>query len=105
VDLPVLNDGNYYLHDDLQRFEHFKQSMWDYTDNYHQVMLQIRTAYVRTYDMDTVQTIIDEVENMEGTERLAMMRNMIHLNQVPPMIVANMDDFDKYQRLLIAIKK
>ena len=73
VDLPVLNDGNYYLHDDLQRFERFKQSMRDCTNNYQQVLLQIRAAYAHTYDMDTMQTIIDEVENMEDTERLVMM--------------------------------
>jgi hypothetical protein len=45
LNLPVLNDGNYYLHDDVQRFEHFKQSMRDYTDNYQQVLLQIRAGY------------------------------------------------------------
>jgi hypothetical protein len=54
---------------------------------------------VNTCDVATVETIIDEVENMGGTERVAMMRNVIHLKQVPPMIVANMDYFDKYQRL------
>ena len=54
-------------------------------------LVQIRAAYVHTYGLETVQTIIAEVENMEDTERLAMMRNMIHLNQVPPTIMANMD--------------
>jgi hypothetical protein len=79
--------------------EQFKQSMRDRVDDFQPMLMKVMMTTVNTSDMATVETIIDEVENMDGRERMAMVRNMIHLNQVPPMIVANMDYFDKYQRL------
>ena len=35
---------------------------------------------------------------MDGPMRLKMMRNMVHLNQVPPLVMAGIDYFDKFQR-------
>ena len=47
---------------------------------------------------DTMDTIIEEVGNLGGPERLQMMRNMMHLNQVSPLVMAGIDYFDKFQR-------
>jgi acyl-CoA-binding protein len=69
---------------DLQPFALFKQSVQGNTNQHMPGLVQIRAAYVHTYDLETVQTIIAKVENMEDTERLTMLWNMIHLNQMPP---------------------
>ena len=129
--MPILDNGNYFLNDDLDHVlypspaemrpfapvtvhdqkqlikratwehEQFKQSMRGRVpaNDLQPVLMKIMMTTVNTCDVATVETIIDEVENMGGTECVEMMRNMIHLNQVPPMIAANMDYFDKYQRL------
>ena len=52
---------------------------------------------VNYYNVNTVETIVyedHEVKNLDDAERMARIRNMIHLNQVSPMIAANMDYFD-----------
>jgi hypothetical protein len=51
--------------------------------------IKIMMTTVTAYDMDTMQTIMDEMGHMQSTERMVMMQNMIHLNQVPPMVMAN----------------
>ena len=52
-----------------------------------------------TYHEDTMDTIMTVVEEMGITERTRMMRNMIHLNQVPSLTMINLEYFDKYTTL------
>jgi hypothetical protein len=44
-----------------------------------------------------MQTIMDEVDKLDNNERMTMIQNLLHLNQVSPIIMANMVYSDKYQ--------
>jgi hypothetical protein len=44
-----------------------------------------------------MQTIIYEVEKLDNTERMTMIQNLLHLNQISPMVMANTVYSDKHQ--------
>jgi hypothetical protein len=86
-----------------QKMQDANMKPYEMTDSaryYHDASQRIATGvddHDALYHALQLQTIIDEMGQLDSTERMIMMQNMMHLNQVPSMVMANMDYFDKYQ--------
>jgi hypothetical protein len=74
--------------------------MIDFAGYYHDASQRLAAVvddHEARYHALQLQTIMDEMGQLNNTERMIMIQNMMHLNQVPPMVLANMVYSDKYQ--------
>jgi hypothetical protein len=60
-------------------------------------LVAIDDEHEAQYHALQMQTIMDEVEKLDNTGIMTMIQNLLHLNQLSPMIMANMVYSDKYQ--------